>query len=62
MPEVVIPKHDGKYRIIYTNLAGLFVEGIKKINDKTDYINFKVNCLIGGIIGFTSLYLYSKKR
>ena len=62
MPEVITIKPDGKFRIIYTNLAGLFVEAIKKIDKKVDYINFKVNCLIGSLIGITGLYLYSKKR
>lgn len=46
MPEVITKKHDGKLRIIYTNLSGLFVEGIKKLDYNNNYINFKVNCLI----------------
>jgi len=60
MPEVITIKPDGKYRIIYTNLSGLFVEAIKKIDKKADYINFKLNCFIG-IIGLTCLYLYSRR-
>jgi hypothetical protein len=43
MPEVITKKHDGKLRIIYTNLAGLFVEGIKALNNKIHYINLKSN-------------------
>ncbi len=46
MPEVITKKHDGKYRIIYTNLSGLIIEGIKKIDKKVNYINFKINCTI----------------
>ena len=45
VPEAVIKKHDGKLRILYTNLAGLFVEGIREINEKYDYLNFKFNLL-----------------
>ena len=60
MPEVITIKPDGKYRIIYTNLSGLFVEAIKKIDKKADYINFKLNCFIC-IIGITCLYLYSRR-
>ncbi len=62
MPEVITVKPDGKYRIIYTNLAGLFVETIKKLDKKTDYINLKLNCFISIVIGFGFVYLYSKKR
>ena len=43
MPEVITKKHDGKLRIIYTNLAGLFVEGIKALDNKIHYINLKSN-------------------
>jgi hypothetical protein len=46
IPEVIIKKHDGKLRIIYANLAGLFVEAIKKLNNNNNYINFKINCWI----------------
>lgn len=60
MPEVVTVKHDGKYRIIYTTLAGLFVEAIKKLDNKYDYINLKLNCFIG-IVGLGLLYLYKKR-
>jgi len=60
MPEVVTVKHDGKYRIIYTTLAGLFVEAIKKLDNKYDYINLKLNCFIG-IIGIGCLFLFMKK-
>lgn len=60
MPEVVTVKHDGKYRIIYTTLAGLFVEAIKKLDNKYDYINLKLNCCIA-IIGLGFLYLFKKQ-
>lgn len=56
MPEVITKKHDGKYRIIYTNLAGLFVESIKKLDKKINYINLKVNLLIIAV-GFGFIYL-----
>ncbi len=46
IPEVITKKHDGKLRIIYANLAGLFVEGIKKLDRDNNYINFKINCWI----------------
>lgn len=61
MPEVITTKHDGKLRIIYTNLAGLFVESIKKLDNKTNYINFKLNIIIG-FFGFTSLYLFLRNK
>lgn len=61
MPEVITVKPDGKYRIIYTNLAGLFVETIKKLDKKTDYINFKLNCFISIVVGIGFVYLYSKR-
>jgi len=57
MPEVIIKKHDGKYRIIYNNLAGLFVEGIKQLDLKTNYLNFKINLFIG-IFSIAITYLY----
>ena len=46
MPEVITKKHDGKLRIIYSNLAGLFVESIKELDNNNNYINFKINCCI----------------
>jgi len=45
MPEAIVKKHDGKLRIIYTNLSGLIVEAIREINDKFDYLNLKFNFL-----------------
>ncbi len=59
MPEVITKKHDGKYRIIYTNLAGLFVEGIKKLDKKSNYINMKVNMVIAAV-GLGFIYLYRR--
>ena len=56
MPEVITKKHDGKLRIIYTNLAGLFIEGIKKLDNNYNYLNCKVNaCIVAFSLGF--LYL-----
>jgi len=46
MPEVITKKHDGKLRILYTNLSGLFVESIKKLNNNINFINFKINSFI----------------
>ena len=61
MPEVITKKHDGKLRIIYTNLAGLFIEGIKKLDDNYNYLNVKLNCcIIAFSIGF--LYLFNYKN
>jgi hypothetical protein len=59
MPEVITRKHDGKYRIIYTNLAGLFIEGIKKLDQKSNYINLKVNLMIA-TFGLGFIYLYRR--
>lgn len=56
MPEVIIKKHDGKYRIIYNNLAGLFVESIKELDNKLNYLNIKINLAIAVFaIGFIYL-------
>jgi len=46
MPEAVIKKHDGKLRVLYTTLSGLFVEGFKELNDKYELQNLKINLLI----------------
>ena len=47
MPEVIVKKHDGKLRVIYANLVGLLIEGIKKINNNYIYLNTKINfCFI----------------
>jgi len=46
-PEVITKKHDGKLRILYTNLAGLFVESIKELDNKYYYMNLKLNISIG---------------
>jgi hypothetical protein len=43
IPEAIVMKHDGKMRILYTNLAGLFVECIRELNDNYNYLNFKIN-------------------
>jgi len=45
IPEAIVMKHDGKMRILYTTLAGLFVEGIRELNDKYRYLNIKVNLM-----------------
>lgn len=46
MPEAVVKKHDGKLRVLYTTLSGLFVEGFKELNDKLEFQNLKINLLI----------------
>jgi hypothetical protein len=43
IPEAIVMKHDGKMRILYTNLAGLFVECIRELNDNYNSLNFKIN-------------------
>jgi hypothetical protein len=57
MPEAIIKKHDGKMRVLYTNLSGLLVEGIRELNDKYNYLNFKFNLL--AIFGFLLLIIQS---
>lgn len=46
MPEAIITKHDGKLRVVYNTLAGLYVEGFKELNQMIEYQNFKINILI----------------
>jgi hypothetical protein len=36
IPEVIIKKHDGKLRVLYNNLAGLFVECFKDLYNEID--------------------------
>lgn len=59
MPEVITKKHDGKYRIIYNNLAGLFVEGIKKLDTNLNLLEFKVNISIF-FFSMALVYLFNK--
>lgn len=59
MPEVIIKKHDGKYRIIYNNLAGLFVEGIKKLDNNLNWLEFKFNISMF-FISMAFIYLFNK--
>ena len=59
LPEAIIKKHDGKMRILYTTLAGLFVESIRELNKKYDYLNFKLNLIIiSGLILTIGNYIY----
>ena len=61
MPEVITKKHDGKLRIIYANLAGLFIEAIKKLDNNYNYLNCKINfCILTFGLGF--LYLFNYKN
>lgn len=46
MPELIDIKHDGKLRLLYTNMAGLFIEGIKDLEQKNKNLERKVNLLI----------------
>jgi hypothetical protein len=46
IPEAVIKKHDGKLRVLYTTLAGLYVEGFKELNSIIEFQNFKINLLV----------------
>lgn len=46
MPEAVITKHDGKLRLLYTNLSSLIIESIKEIDDKYENLDFKVNMIM----------------
>ena len=59
MPEVITKKHDGKYRIIYNNLAGLFVEGIKKLDNNLHWLEFKVDISIF-FFSMALIYLINK--
>jgi len=59
MPEVIIKKHDGKYRIIYNNLAGLFVESIKLLNNKLFWLEIKIDILF--FLFFISFFYFIYK-
>ena len=60
LPEAIVKKHDGKLRILYTNLAGLFVEGIRELNDKYNYLNFKINLIfIAGCLLIIGNYIFN---
>lgn len=59
MPEVIIKKHDGKYRIIYNNLAGLFVEAIKELDYNFYYLQLKLNITIF-LFSIALFYLFFK--
>ena len=61
MPEAIIKKHDGKLRILYTNLTGLFAEGIRELNKKYNYLNFKINLTIISFIMYNLFFLFYKK-
>ena len=58
MPEVIIKKHDGKLRVIYANLVGLLIEGIKKVNNNYTFLNTKIN--FSFILIFYLMYLNAK--
>ena len=63
IPEVIVKKHDGKLRILYTNLAGLFVEGIRELNDKYYYLNLKLNLfIISGLLLLIFNYIHYTDR
>ena len=42
LPEVIIRKHDGKLRVLYNNLAGLFVECFKDLYKEIDELKKEV--------------------
>lgn len=42
LPEAVLQKHDGSLRILYGNLAGLFIEAIKDLQSQIDDIKEKL--------------------
>jgi hypothetical protein len=42
LPEVIIRKHDGKLRVLYNNLAGLFVECFKDLYKEIDDLKKEV--------------------
>ena len=42
IPEVIIKKHDGKMRVLYNNLAGLFVECFKDLYKEIDELKKEV--------------------
>ena len=61
LPEVITKKHDGKLRIIYSNLAGIFVESIKELDNKYYRLNIKLNISIC-LLSSTLLYLFLSKK
>jgi len=58
LPEAVIKKHDGKLRVLYTTLSGLYVEGFKELNSTIEFQNFKINLLIAYNIILLGLLFY----
>ena len=42
IPEVIVKKHDGKMRVLYNNLAGLFVECFKDLYKEIDELKKEV--------------------
>jgi hypothetical protein len=59
LPEVITVKHDNKLRVMYNNLAALFVEAFKETELNINNINFKVNMLYM-FFGVMVSYLYMK--
>lgn len=60
LPEVILKKHDGKLRIIYANMAGLFVEAFKDIDNSYNYLNLKLNFFIISFLIITMTnYIFS---
>ena len=52
LPEAIMIKHDSKLRLLYNNLAGLFVEGFKEHDILIRNLEFKINMLLSGIVLF----------
>ena len=60
MPELIDVKHDGKLRLLYTNMAGLFVEAIKDLDDKNKKLEFKFNLILGISLGLGLALIITK--
>ena len=43
LPEAVLKKCDGKLRVMYGNLAGLFIEGFKDLYNEIDMLKKELN-------------------
>jgi len=43
LPEAVLKKCDGKFRVMYGNLAGLFIEGFKDLYNEIDMLKKDLN-------------------
>jgi len=59
IPEVIDVRHDGKLRLLYTNLAGLFVESIKELDENNKKLEKKINLIINCGLGLSFIFIIS---